>query len=278
MLKILWAGCPKASSEKPSVSSVVRRIDMNGFYSGTDRLWKEGRRWASRDPGTLGEVLETHDTYLEDASGLKGWAEDVLFPRTEGEVLEILRRATDRRVPITPVGRPLGDLPAEESRKVGGRSHWIGLTQSISQIARHGPGSRYLVHSTRRSITLRSILCARSHRDHRLRRRHDRHKCKRVPKLSIRKHSPAHAVAACCFDGRHDPYVFCCGDTIPFEVPRVMWPNTTKCTAGYPLSPGMDWIDLLCGSEGTLGMILSWSEAAARTCRVVFGCGVFRSR
>ena len=33
-------------------------------------------------------------------------------------------------------------------------------------------------------------------------------------------------------------------------------PNTTKCTAGYPLLPGMDYIDLFCGSEGTLGIVL----------------------
>ena len=32
--------------------------------------------------------------------------------------------------------------------------------------------------------------------------------------------------------------------------------NTTKNTAGYLLSPGMDWIDLFTGSEGTLGIVL----------------------
>jgi FAD/FMN-containing dehydrogenase len=46
------------------------------------------------------------------------------------------------------------------------------------------------------------------------------------------------------------------GDKVDFDVPHISWPATTKCTAGYPLSPGMDYIDLFCGSEGTLGVIL----------------------
>ena len=40
-----------------------------------------------------------------------------------------------------------------------------------------------------------------------------------------------------------------------FPLPRIPLPNTTKNTAGYPLSPGMDWIDLFTGSEGTLGIV-----------------------
>ncbi len=45
------------------------------------------------------------------------------------------------------------------------------------------------------------------------------------------------------------------GDKIDFDVPALPLPNTTKNTAGYPLAPGMDWIDLFVGSEGTLGII-----------------------
>ena len=46
------------------------------------------------------------------------------------------------------------------------------------------------------------------------------------------------------------------GEPVDFDVPLIPAPHTTKNTAGYPLRPGMDWIDLFIGSEGTLGVIL----------------------
>jgi FAD/FMN-containing dehydrogenase len=46
------------------------------------------------------------------------------------------------------------------------------------------------------------------------------------------------------------------GDKIDFDVPALPLPATTKNTAGYPLAPGMDWIDLFTGSEGTLGIVI----------------------
>jgi FAD/FMN-containing dehydrogenase len=46
------------------------------------------------------------------------------------------------------------------------------------------------------------------------------------------------------------------GDKVDFAIPLVPRPNTKKNTAGYYLTPDMDWIDLFCGSEGTLGVTL----------------------
>jgi FAD/FMN-containing dehydrogenase len=48
---------------------------------------------------------------------------------------------------------------------------------------------------------------------------------------------------------------FARGDAIDFDPGVIPLPNVTKNTAGYLLRPGMDWIDLFTGSEGTLGIV-----------------------
>jgi FAD/FMN-containing dehydrogenase len=44
-------------------------------------------------------------------------------------------------------------------------------------------------------------------------------------------------------------------DKVDFPVPALRRPATTKDSAGYYMEPGIDWVNLLSGSEGTLGII-----------------------
>jgi len=45
------------------------------------------------------------------------------------------------------------------------------------------------------------------------------------------------------------------GQAVDFDPGTIPLAGVTKNTAGYPLRPGMDWVDLFAGSEGTLGAI-----------------------
>jgi len=88
----------------------------------------------------------------------------------------------------------------------------------------------------------------------RLPRRHHFHQCQRLAQLPIRATrrwiQGLHVVLA---DGRQ--LNVSRGDAIDFDPGSVPLPAVTKNTAGYLLRPGMDWIDLFAGAEGTLGVV-----------------------
>ncbi len=89
-----------------------------------------------------------------------------------------------------------------------------------------------------------SVLRARPHRAHRL--------ASAAPSPTMPAARAASAMAAranmsaACESSLMDGRVLNVkrGDQVDFPVPKIPLPNVTKNTAGYPLSPGMDWIDL----------------------------------
>src|SRR3954454_19970693 len=196
--------------------------------------------------------------YLEDASGFRGFADEVLVPANESELLEIVDRARRSKTPLTIAGAGSGitggrcpeggwlvsmekftRLEIQPSLAVCGAGvHLMNLHAAARQsgqfyppdptetlaavggtIACNASGSRSFKYgATRRWIERLRVVLM----DGRV--------------LDVRR-----------------------GDRIDFDVPEIPQPKACKHSAGYPLAPGMDWIDLFTGSEGTLGIVIEAS-------------------
>jgi FAD/FMN-containing dehydrogenase len=193
--------------------------------------------------------------YLTDSSGFKGWADRLFVPADEAEVSQILHDAQQQSIPITVCGAGTG--------LTGGRVAQGGWVISLEKFRRLEIGQGYVRAGA--AVTLLEIRDAAApgkqfyapdpteitasvggtvatnasgSRSFRF--------------GSTRRHILALRVAL--MDGRIVEYKR--GDKVDFAVPHVPLPNVTKSTAGYRLEPDMDWIDLFCGSEGTLGVVL----------------------
>jgi FAD/FMN-containing dehydrogenase len=192
--------------------------------------------------------------YMEDASGYRGHAEEVLVPANESELLEIVARASATHTPVTLAGAgsgltggrcpdggwlvslekfkrleihpglavvgagvPLMDLHA--AARQSGQFYPPDPTETLAAIggtiACNASGSRsFAFGATRRWIERLRVVLMNGH------------------VLDVKR-----------------------GDAIDFDVPEIPRPGSRKHSAGYPLKPGMDWIDLFAGSEGTLGIV-----------------------
>ncbi|HLG99546.1 MAG TPA: FAD-binding oxidoreductase [Bryobacteraceae bacterium] len=192
---------------------------------------------------------------LEDASGYRGEAEEVFRPTTEPELIEILRRAIGARAPITvssartgltgggiPQGgwaistEKLQRLEVSTGRAIAG----AGVTLESLQAAANPSLQFYAPDPTERTASIGGTIATNASGSRSFRYG------------STRKHILSLRVAR--MDG--SVCTFRRGDKVDFDVPHIPLPSTTKNTAGYALSPGMDWIDLFAGSEGTLGVVI----------------------
>jgi FAD/FMN-containing dehydrogenase len=194
------------------------------------------------------------DSYLSDVSGLTGHAEQVFVPASERELLEIVGRASRDRVPITISGAGTGvtggrvpqggwvislekfqRLEVQDGRAIAG----AGVSLESLQSAAAASGQFYAPDPTERTASIGGNIATNASGSRSFRYG------------STRKHVLGLTVVL--MDGRvlHVQR----GDIVDFEAPQIPLPNVTKNTAGYLLSPGMDWIDLFVGSEGTLGIV-----------------------
>lgn len=187
---------------------------------------------------------------LEDASGFRGEAERVVRPASEAELLETVAE----QVPVTILGARTGltggCVPqggwAVSLEKFGrleifpGRAI-VGPGVSLDELQREAArtGQFYAPDPTERTASIGGTIATNASGSRSFRygstRRH-------IERLRVA------LMTGRVLDVRR-------GDKVDFEVPELPLPNTTKNTAGYPLAPGMDWIDLFTGSEGTLGIV-----------------------
>ncbi len=192
--------------------------------------------------------------YLEDASGFRGHAERVVIPEDESGVAAALREAAAAGAAVTVSGAGTG--------VTGGRvplGGWVLSLEKLSRLeanrgvavvgagtllrdlhaAAAASGQFYPPDPTETAASIGGNIATNASGS-----RSFRYGATRRWVESL------HVVLA---DGRTIEVKR--GDTIDFDPGEIPLPNVTKNTAGYLLRPGMDWVDLFVGSEGTLGVV-----------------------
>ena len=193
--------------------------------------------------------------YLEDASGLKGQADAVHVPASEDELVALVKQASSHKIPVTisgaGTGVAAGRVPSsgwvislEKFRRMeihsGCAVVGAGVLLKELQSAALRSGQFYAPDPTENSSSIGGNVSTNA-----------------SGSKSFRFGSTRRAIQALrvvLVNGT--VLAIKRGDPVPFPVPAIPLPNTTKFSAGYPLKPGMDYIDLFVGSEGTLGLVI----------------------
>jgi FAD/FMN-containing dehydrogenase len=193
--------------------------------------------------------------YLEDASGAKGRADRICVPKDEAELLGMLAEARTAKIPITIAGGgsgltggrvPNGGwlISMEKFRKleIGTGSATVGSGVTLHELhaAAKATGQFYPPDPTETMAFLGGTIACNSSGSRSFKYGATRRWVER-----LRVALPEGEI----LDVRR-------GDAIDFDVPTIPQPAARKHSAGYPLKPGMDWIDLFTGSEGTLCIVI----------------------
>ena len=193
--------------------------------------------------------------YLEDASGAKGHAEKICVPSNEAELTAILVDAAREKIPITIAGGGSGltggrvpyggwQISMEKFRRLetrpGSAAVGTGVTLHDLHAAAKASNQFYPPDPTETMAFLGGTIACNSSGSRSFKYGATR---RWIERLRV-----ALADGSVLDVGR--------GDAIDFDVPTIPSPASRKHSAGYLLRPGMDWIDLFCGSEGTLGIVI----------------------
>jgi FAD/FMN-containing dehydrogenase len=194
-------------------------------------------------------------SYLEDASGYLGRADAYFAPSSEDELRQVLQRARESATPLTVAGAGTGVaggrcahggwvLSVEKFRRleVFPGSARVGAAVNLQELqnAALPTGQFYAPDPTEWSASIGGTIATNASGSRSFRYR------------DTRSHVLALRVAL--VDG--SILELKRGEPAPFELPSIPLPKSTKHSAGYLLWPGMDYLDLFVGSEGTLGIVL----------------------
>ena len=194
------------------------------------------------------------DSYLVDASGFSGRADKVLVPGGEPELLEILRGAVRESIPVTISGGRTGltggsvaqggwvvSLEKFQRLEISTGSAVAGSGVSLENLQAAARQTRqfYAPDPTERTASIGGTIATNASGSRSFRYGSTRGHVRRL-RVALMDGAVLEVAR---------------GDKVDFSVPQIPLPKATKNTAGYSLSPGMDWVDLFIGSEGTLGIV-----------------------
>lgn len=191
---------------------------------------------------------------ITDASGYAGRADQVFTPRSEEEIAAILTRASSEGVPVTIMGALTGlaggavpksgwAISMAQFRKLdvfsGHARVGTGALLRDVQAAAAASGQFYAPDPTENTSSIGGNIGANASGS------------RSFLYGATRRHVQALRVVH--LDGSVAQYRR--GQKVDFDVPKIPLPRTRKHSAGYRLEPGMDFVDLFVGSEGTLGVV-----------------------
>lgn len=194
------------------------------------------------------------ERYLGDSSGYRGEADRVCIPTSTEELRDVVRASAAERIPLTVVGAGTGLTGAsvphggwivslERFRKIeieSGRAR-CGTGATLSDLQKAAAKTRQFFgpNPTEDSASIGGIINTNAGG------------ARSFHYGSVRRHVLSLEVTF--MDGRTERLER--GQRVDFRVGSIRRPETTKNSAGYYLAPELEWMDLLAGSEGTLGII-----------------------
>ena len=194
------------------------------------------------------------ESYLVDASGFQGQADRVVTPASEPELIGIIAEAAAGNIPVTISGGRTGltggsvaqggwvvSLEKFQRLEISTGSAVAGPGVSLEKLQAAARQTRqfYAPDPTERTASIGGTIATNASGSRSFRYGSTRRHVRRL-RVALMDGAVLNVTR---------------GDKVDFPVPQIPLPKATKNTAGYSLSPGMDWIDLFIGSEGTLGIV-----------------------